>query len=401
MFKKLKSGAVVMTACVMLAGTVFTTYGEPENGKEKYYSYDVDENVKVTEENNYLTDNNGYRCCELISLVDGKYMCSDNTGAIVKNRWIDTLDGWMYFDANGYAMINQWFCSNGTWYYLNGKGIMHTGWLSYKNKWYYMDATGAMHTGWLRNGDTCYYLNASGEMVTGWVSYGGKTYYMSASGAMKRKSWVKDGDTWYYMDATGAMKTGWLNYKNQHYYLKDSGAMACNEKITIGVVEYTFDAQGVRVAEKFLVDKDTIEGDEGLPNVDVIDIGTPDDWAAAGGHIGGEPAYVICKNPGNWVLEANGLWWYRHTDGTYTQNNWELINNKWYYFDSKGYMFTGWLNKNGTWYYMDETGAMKTGWFKSGNALYYLKNSGAMASNEKLNVNGAQYTFEASGACVR
>ena len=341
MFKKLKSGAVVMTACVMLAGTVFTAYGEPENGKEKYYSYDVDENVKVTEENNYLTDNNGYRCCELISLVDGKYMCSDNTGAIVKNRWIDTLDGWMYFDANGYAMTNQWFCSNGTWYYLNGKGIMHTGWLSYKNKW-------------------------------------------------------------YYMDATGAMKKGWLKYNNEWYYLKESGVMACNEKITIGVVEYTFDAQGVKVAEKYLVDKDTIEGDEGLPGDEgSIDIGTSDDWQAAGGHIGGEPAYVICKNPGKWVLEANGLWWYRHTDGTYTQSNWEFINNKWYYFDSKGYMFTGWLNKNGTWYYMDSTGAMKTGWFKSGNALYYLKNSGAMASNEKLNVNGAQYTFDASGACVR
>ena len=87
------------------------------------------------------------------------------------------------------------------------------------------------------------------------------------------------------------------------------------------------------------------------------------------------------------------------------KTGWKKVGTKWYYLGgaNDGAMKTGWKKVGTKWYYLGgaNDGAMKTGWFKSGNALYYLKNSGAMASNEKLNVNGAQYTFDASGACVR
>lgn len=49
---------------------------------------------------------------------------------------------------------------------------------------------------------------------------------------------------------------------------------------------------------------------------------------------------------GEWRNEGNG-WWYEHEDGTYTKNNWEEIDKKWYLFDENGYMRTGWVEWNG------------------------------------------------------
>ena len=64
---------------------------------------------------------------------------------------------------------------------------------------------------------------------------------------------------------------------------------------------------------------------------------------------------------GSWI-QSNGRWWYKHSDGSYTRNGWEKINETWYYFDSEGWMKTGWFNEHGNWYYLDDSGAMKTGW---------------------------------------
>ena len=51
-----------------------------------------------------------------------------------------------------------------------------------------------------------------------------------------------------------------------------------------------------------------------------------------------------------WILDHVG-WWYRNSDGSYTTSNWQLIDGKWYYFDSVGYMVTGWIDWNGKSYY--------------------------------------------------
>lgn len=66
---------------------------------------------------------------------------------------------------------------------------------------------------------------------------------------------------------------------------------------------------------------------------------------------------------GQWLRAADGSgkWWYRHANGSYTSNDWELINGKWYYFDVSGWMMTGWLNVRGATYYLGMDGAMLTG----------------------------------------
>ena len=61
------------------------------------------------------------------------------------------------------------------------------------------------------------------------------------------------------------------------------------------------------------------------------------------------------ENTGRLVKSGN-RWWYRHADGGYTMNGWEMINGTWYYFDGSGWMVTGWKQVNGSWYYMDASG---------------------------------------------
>lgn len=82
------------------------------------------------------------------------------------------------------------------------------------------------------------------------------------------------------------------------------------------------------------------------------------------------------------AADGSGKWWYRHANGSYTANNWELINNKWYWFDEAGWMVTGWKLVNNVWYFMGPSGDMLTGWQDVGGVWYYLDpSSGAMWAN--------------------
>ena len=56
-----------------------------------------------------------------------------------------------------------------------------------------------------------------------------------------------------------------------------------------------------------------------------------------------------------WKQEADGRWWYQHDDGTYTTNNWELIDGKYYYFDAQGWMLANTTTPDG--FQVDVNGA--------------------------------------------
>lgn len=105
---------------------------------------------------------------------------------------------------------------------------------------------------------------------------------------------------------------------------------------------------------------------------------------------------AAAKPSGVWK-KSGERWWYRHHNGSYTRNGWELIDGSWYHFDRSGWMQTGWLKAGRSWYYLSASGAMKTGWLKQGRTWYYLKSSGAMAVGW-YKVGGDWYWSSASGA---
>lgn len=89
---------------------------------------------------------------------------------------------------------------------------------------------------------------------------------------------------------------------------------------------------------------------------------------------------------GEWV-QQDGKYWYRHKDGTYTQNNWEQIDDKWYYFDADGWMQTGWIEDKGKWYYLDSSGFMVSNMlYKVGQEIFAFAEDGHMMES---NIRGA------------
>ena len=98
-------------------------------------------------------------------------------------------------------------------------------------------------------------------------------------------------------------------------------------------------------------------------------------------------------HPAEWV-QSNGKWWYKHSDGSYTQNSFEEIDGHLYYFDENGYMVIGWKKVNNTWYYFYGSGIMASNaWVGD----YYLEASGAMATNKWI----GNYYVGSDGKWVR
>ena len=243
--------------------------------------------------------------------------------------WKKNSTGWWWQEDNGSYPQNAFKQVNGQTYYFDGRGYMVTGWKKVNNNWYYFNPNGAMATGWKQAGNTWYYLNGSGIMQTGWLKLGNTWYYLNGSGAMLT-GWQRIGGNWYYMNDSGSMLEGgwhWINGKC--YYMYGSGAMAANTWIG----QYYVDGSG---------------------------------------------AWIQSYQPAHWI-QSGSRWWYRHSDGGYTRNAWEMINGKWYHFDGSGWMQTGWLQLGSTWYYLENSGAMaENKWVGD----YYLTGSGAMAIDQ-------------------
>lgn len=106
-----------------------------------------------------------------------------------------------------------------------------------------------------------------------------------------------------------------------------------------------------------------------------------------------QPRAVVAVN--QWIRNGN-RWWYRHADGSYTTNGWEVINGAWYYFDGAGWMVTGWLKRPSGWYYLTGSGAMATGWIQLGSTWYYLKPT-AKNSAEKVGEKAYNYWVGTAG----
>ncbi len=96
-----------------------------------------------------------------------------------------------------------------------------------------------------------------------------------------------------------------------------------------------------------------------------------------------------------WIQSGN-CWWYRHADGSYTTNGWEVINGAWYYFDGSGWMVTGWLKRPSGWYYLTGSGAMATGWIQVGSTWYYMNENGTMQADTWI----GNYYVDGSGAWI-
>ena len=84
---------------------------------------------------------------------------------------------------------------------------------------------------------------------------------------------------------------------------------------------------------------------------------------------------------GTW-MQTDGRWWFKYTSGGYAKH-WELLDEKWYYFDDQGWMKSNeWINPDGNWYYLSNDGAMLTGYNRVGDTPYFFRTSGVLVENK-------------------
>lgn len=84
--------------------------------------------------------------------------------------------------------------------------------------------------------------------------------------------------------------------------------------------------------------------------------GGPGANSSSNGETAGGPGSSSVKG-GVWCLDQYG-WWYRNDNGSYSRNNWQVINGLYYFFNESGYMRTGWIPWNQRWYYCGPDGAL-------------------------------------------
>lgn len=87
---------------------------------------------------------------------------------------------------------------------------------------------------------------------------------------------------------------------------------------------------------------------------------------------------TIVSLAGEWRQTRQG-WWHDNGNGSYTINNWQKLDNKWYYFNQDGYMRTGWISINDKWYYCNSNGEMAHDVWIDGK--YYMGSEGSMYVN--------------------
>ena len=431
-----EDGTLTSVSCGEAIITVSSESGLKDSCKVKVsHDWILESKLDATAENE---GKNVYRCSlcnetkeETIPKLIGKWVTDSHgkwyqysNGTYEKSGFKQIDNHTYYFQSNGYVQVG-WLLSNNDWYMFDSEGVMITGW----NGSYYFDENGKMMTNtftpdhyyvgssgayltncWFKHDSKdyyadkyghivknkwigSYYLGSDGTMVTNtftpdgyycgsdgayvtncWIKVNDTDYYMNTSGTVTKNAWVSD----YYLDNNGhIVKNAWIGayYLDQDgkyvrnaftpdgYYCGSDGAYVTNCWVKVNGKYYYMNAAGT-VTKNAWVGSYYLGSDGAM----LTNTYTPDGY-----YVGSDGLWT----PAKWIQSGN-KWWYRHSDGSYTTNDFEVIGNQRYYFDSNGYMVTGWQCISGQWYYFDSNGFYQTGEHFINGEYYYFNNQGIM-----------------------
>ena len=368
---------------------------------------------------------------------DGKRYYLNSDGTMKANEWMIDADGSIYyfrswggaykscnvvingrnytFGADSKMQGSQWIVKNGNWY-LAQNGKLATGWQEWQGSKYYLNSDGTMRSNEWRlddSGKIRYLCSWGGAYKNRSAKINGRSYTFNSNADVTNTQWISLDGTWK-LAKDGRIATGWQTWQSNLYYLNSDGSMKANEAFTDGGKLYFFRSWGGAYKncwytsggkKYYLHDNSAAYQNE---------------WLKADGkwyYFQSDSTMATNTWIDNYYVDASGVWipnkekptdkwitsgnrkWYRHADGSYTKNDWELINGKYYRFDEEGWMVTGWKKINGIWYYMDKTTGERygEGWHWINGSCYYMNANGEMAADTWID----GYYVDASGKWIK
>ena len=350
---------------------------------------------------------------------DGKRYYLNADGTMKANEWMIDTDGSIYYFRswggaykNCNAVINgrsytfgadskmqgsQWVVKGGNWY-LTKDGKIATGWQEWQGSKYYLNSDGTMRSNEWRlddSGKIRYLCSWGGAYKNRSANINGRSYTFNSNADVTNTQWIAMDGTWK-LAKDGRIATGWQTWDKNLYYLNSDGSMKANEAFTDGGKLYFFRSWGGAYKNCWY----TSNGKKYYLHDNSA--AYQNEWLKADGkwyYFQSDSTMATNTWIDNYYVDASGVWipnkekptdkwitsgnrkWYRHADGSYTKNDWELINGKYYRFDNDGWMITGWKKVNGIWYYMDKTTGERygEGWHWIDGNCYYMNANGEMA----------------------
>lgn len=368
---------------------------------------------------------------------DGKRYYLNSDGTMKANEWMIDADGSIYYFRswggaykNCNAVINgrsytfgadskmqgsQWIVKGGNWY-LTKDGKIATGWQEWQGSKYYLNSDGTMRSNEWRLDDTGkirYLCSWGGAYKNRSAKINGRSYTFNNNADVTNTQWIAMDGTWK-LAKDGRIATGWQTWENNLYYLNSDGSMKANEAFTDGGKLYFFRSWGGAYKNCWY----TSNGKKYYLHDNSA--AYQNEWLKADGkwyYFQSDSTMATDTWIDNYYVDASGVWipnkekpadkwitsgnrkWYRHADGSYTKNDWELINGKYYRFDNEGWMVTGWKKINDIWYYMDKTTGERygEGWHWIDGNCYYMNANGEMAADTWID----GYYVDASGKWIK
>lgn len=368
---------------------------------------------------------------------DGKRYYLNSDGTMKANEWMIDANGSIYYFRswggaykNCNAVINgrsytfgadskmqgsQWIVKGGNWY-LAKDGKIATGWQEWQGSKYYLNSDGTMRSNEWRLDDTGkirYLCSWGGAYKNRSAKINGRSYTFNNNADVTNTQWIAMDGTWK-LAKDGRIATGWQTWDKNLYYLNSNGSMKANEAFTDGGKLYFFRSWGGAYKncwytsggkKYYLHDNSAAYQNE---------------WLKADGkwyYFQSDSTMATDTWIDNYYVDASGVWipskekptdkwitsgnrkWYRHADGSYTKNDWEVIDGKYYRFDNEGWMVTGWKKINDIWYYMDKTTGERygEGWHWIDGNCYYMNANGEMAADTWID----GYYVDASGKWIK
>lgn len=428
-----KIATVTMTGAVLLAAPIamnatpmlsaqtvdaaVKTGWVKESGKWYFYK----DGVKATgwqewdEKLYYLNSDGTMKANEWMIDTDGSIYYFRSWGGAYKNCNA-VINGRSYtFGADSKMQGSQWIVKGGNWY-LAKDGKIATGWQEWQGSKYYLNSDGTMRSNEWRlddSGKIRYLCSWGGAYKNRSANINGRSYTFNSNADVTNTQWIAMDGTWK-LAKDGRIATGWQTWDKNLYYLNSDGTMKANEAFTDGGKLYFFRSWGGAYKNCWY----TSNGKKYYLHDNSA--AYQNEWLKADGkwyYFQSDSTMATNTWIDNYYVDASGVWipnkekptdkwitsgnrkWYRHADGSYTKNDWELINGKYYRFDNDGWMVTGWKKINNIWYYMDKTTGERygEGWHWIDGSCYYMNANGEMAADTWID----GYYVDASGKWIK